>query len=75
MKFKCIVVYENNSAKFDIGHCQIKVKVPFSAIHTAIQTVRSYNLTLVQERKVICSYNNNTQYLSVSSCLNYFTNS
>ena len=45
MKFKCIVVYENNSAKFDIGHCQIKVKVPF----TAIQTVRSYNLTLVQE--------------------------
>ena len=71
MKFKCIVVYENNSVKFDIEHCQIKVKVPF----TAIQTVRSYNLTLVQERKVICSYNNNTQYLSVSSCLSYFTDS
>ena len=27
MKFKCVVVYEKKSDKFDIGHCQIKVKV------------------------------------------------
>ena len=27
MKFKCIVVNENNSDKFDIGHCRTKVKV------------------------------------------------
>ena len=27
MKFKYIVVNENNSDKFDIGHCQTKVKV------------------------------------------------
>ena len=27
MKFKYIVVYENNSNKFDTGHCRTKVKV------------------------------------------------
>ena len=27
MKFKYIVVYENNSDKFSIGHCWTKVKV------------------------------------------------
>ena len=27
MKFQYIVVYENSLEKFDIGHCQIKVKV------------------------------------------------
>ena len=59
MKFKYSVVYENSSDKFDIGHYQIKVKVtagvqtvfPF----TAIQTVRSYNSTLVQARRLILS--------------------
>ena len=27
LKLEHIVVYENNSDKFDIGHCPIKVKV------------------------------------------------
>ena len=59
MKFKYIVihVYENSSDEFDFGHYRIKVNVtagvqtvfPF----TAMQTVRSYNLTLVQARKLI----------------------
>ena len=46
LKLKHIVVYENSSDKFDIGHCLIKVKVtvllkdvsPF----TTIQTLKSY---------------------------------
>ena len=46
---KYIVVYENNSDKFDIGHCRTKVVV------MAIQTVRSHNSTLVQARKLILS--------------------
>ena len=52
-------VYENSSNKFDIEHHRIKVKVtvrlqklsPF----TTIQTVMSYNSTLVQARKLILS--------------------
>ena len=59
MKLECIVVYENSSNEFDIEYYQIKVKVnvglqklsPF----TTIQTVRFYNLTLVQARKLILS--------------------
>ena len=59
MKFEYMVVYENSSDVFDIEHHQIKVKVtvglqkffPF----TTIQTVRSYNSTLVQARKLILS--------------------
>ena len=59
MKFKYIVVYENSSDKFDIEHHRIKVKVTvglqmFSPF-TTIQTVRSYNSTLVQARKLILS--------------------
>ena len=27
MQFKYIVVFENNSDKFDIGYCRVKVKV------------------------------------------------
>ena len=59
MKFEHIVVYENISEKFDIGHCRTKVKVTvrlrnFSPF-TAIQTVRSQNSTLVQARKLILS--------------------
>ena len=55
----CIVVYENNLDKFDVDHCQIKVKINvglqmFSPF-TNIQTVRSYNSTLVQARKLILS--------------------
>ena len=54
-----IVVYENCSDKFDIEHCRIKVKVTvglqnFSPF-TTIQTVMSYNSTLVEARKLILS--------------------
>ena len=49
-EIKYIVVYENNSDKFDIGHYQIKVKATagifFSIYHN--KTVRSHNSTLVQ---------------------------
>ena len=59
MKFEYVVVYENSSGEFDIEHHQIKVKVTeglhkFSSF-TKIQTVRSYNPTLVQARKLILS--------------------
>ena len=43
MERSSIVVYENSSDEFDIGHCPIKVKVTalnFSPF-TAIQTVKS----------------------------------
>ena len=59
MKLEYSVVYENSSDEFDIEHHRIKVKVtvglqifdPF----TTIQTVRSYNSTLVPARKLILS--------------------
>ena len=59
MKLEYIVVYENSSEKFDIVHHRIKVKVTvglqkFSPF-TTILTVRSYNSTLVQARKLILS--------------------
>ena len=59
MKLEYIVVYENSSKEFDIEHCRIKVKVTvgiqkFSPF-TTIQTDRSYNLTLAQDRKLILS--------------------
>ena len=57
-KLEYFVVYENSSDDFDIELHQIKVKVtvgiqkfPF----TTIQTVRSYNSTLVQARNLILS--------------------
>ena len=57
MKLEYIVVYENGSDEFDIEHCQIKVKVTVSVQNfspfTTIQTVRSYDSTLVQDRKLI----------------------
>ena len=37
--------------KSDMGHCQIKVKVTVG-LQKTIQTVRSYNSTLVQNRKL-----------------------
>ena len=57
MKLEYNVVYENSSDEFNIKHCQIKVKVTvglqiFSEF-TAIQTVRFYNLSLVQSMKLI----------------------
>ena len=57
MKLEYIVVYENISDKFDIGHCRTKVKVTarlrnFSPF-TTIQTVRSHNSTLVQAGRLI----------------------
>ena len=59
MKLEYIVVYENSSDEFDIEHCQIKVKVTVGIQNvspfTTIQTVRSYNSTLVQDRKLILS--------------------
>ena len=59
MKLEYIVVNENSSEEFDIAHHRIKVKVTvglqiFSPL-TTIQTVRSYNSTLVQARKLILS--------------------
>ena len=69
MKFKNIVIYENSLDEIDIGHYRIKVKViagvqtvfPFSTV----QTVRSYNSTLVLPRKLIllCSSNIKIQIL------------
>ena len=59
MKLEYVVVYENSSDEFDIEHCQIKVKVTVGVQNfspfTTIQTVRSYNSTLVQDRKLILS--------------------
>ena len=59
MKFIHIVVYENYSDKFNIGHYWIKVKVTARVqtvfLFTAIQTVRSYKSTLGQARKLILS--------------------
>ena len=57
MKLEYIVVFENSLHEFDIEHHWIKVKVTvglqkFSTI-TTIQTVRSYNSTLVQARKLM----------------------
>ena len=59
MVLEYIVVYENSSDEFDIEHHRIKLKVPvdlqkFSPF-TTIQTVRSYNSTLLQARKLILS--------------------
>ena len=59
MKLEYIVLYENSSEEFDIEYHRIKVKVTvglqkFSPF-TTIQTVRSYNLTLVQAMKLILS--------------------
>ena len=59
MKLEYIVVYENSSDELDIDYHPIKVKVTvglqkFSPF-TTIQTVRSYNSTLVQARKLILS--------------------
>ena len=33
MKFENMVLYENSSDKFDIGYCQIKVKVNVGLSH------------------------------------------
>ena len=59
MKLDNIVVYENSSDEFDIEHCRIKVKVTINKKNfspfTTIQTVMSYNSTLVQDRKHISS--------------------
>ena len=52
-----IVVYENSSDELGIEHHQIKVTVGLQkcSLFTTIQTVRSYNSTLVQARKLILS--------------------
>ena len=76
MKLEYIVVNENSPDEFDIQHHRIKVKVTvglqiFSPF-TTIQTVRSYNSTLVQARKLILGM---YVHLRTSSCLNDFTKS
>ena len=59
MKLEYILVYEISLEKFDIEHCGIKVKVTVSlqmlSPFTTIHTIRSYNSTLVQARKLILS--------------------
>ena len=55
MNLEYIVVYENSSDEFDIEHHRIEVGVQKFSPFTTIQTVRSYNSTLVQARKVILS--------------------
>ena len=59
MKFQYIVIYENSSDEFDIEHHRIKVKVTEGLqkffTFTTIQTVKSYNSTLVQASKLISS--------------------
>ena len=55
-RYRNMKLNDNISKKFDIEHCRIKVKVTvclkrFSQF-TTIQTVRSYNSTLVQARKL-----------------------
>ena len=65
MKLEYTVLYENSSDEFDIKHHWIKVKVKCSPF-TTMQTVRSYNSTLVQARKLVlgmCSYDSNIQNL------------
>ena len=59
MKLKYIVGYENSSEGFDIEHCRMKVKATVGlqifSLFSTIQTVRSYNSTLVQARKLVLS--------------------
>ena len=58
MKFEYIVVYENSSDEFDIEHRRIKVKVTVglqNSPFTTMQTVTSYNSTLVHARKLVLS--------------------
>ena len=65
MKYDCILVCENNSEKFDIGHCQTKVKAFKCFPLVAIQTARSYKLncctSLEAYIKCVCSSYNNIQ--------------
>ena len=50
-------MYGNSTDEFDIEHCRIKVKVTVGlqkfSLFTTIQTVKSYNSTLVHARKVV----------------------
>ena len=56
-KLEYIVVYENNSDKFDIELHRVKVTVGVQKFFpfTTIQTVRSYSLTLVQAKNLTLS--------------------
>ena len=51
LKLEHIVVYENSSEEFDIGHCPIKVKVTVSPF-TTIQTVKAHISALAHVRKL-----------------------
>ena len=68
MKLEYIVVYDNSSDEFYIEQHRIKVKVTVglqkSSPFTTIQTVRSYNSTLVQTYiKHVCSSDSSIQNL------------
>ena len=53
LKLEHIVVYENSSDEFDIGHCPIKVKVTLKfSPFTTIQTVKAHISALAQVRKL-----------------------
>ena len=64
MKLENIAVFENISNKFDIGHCQTKVKVTARlrnfSLFTTKQTVRSDDSTYI---KHVCLFDTNIQNL------------
>ena len=51
LKLEHIVVYQNSSDEFDIGHCPIKGQGHFSPF-TTIQTVKAYISALAHVRKL-----------------------
>ena len=55
IKFKYIVVNENNLDKFNIRHCWTKVKVTTLKFFSILQYKFSGPITLVQTRKLIFS--------------------
>ena len=66
VKLEHIVVYENSSDEFDIGHCLIKVKVTASLRNfspfTTIQTVKAYISVLAHVTKL---------WLSILDAINF----
>ena len=53
MKLEYILVYENSLDKFDIEHCQIKVKVNVGLFHLPHY---KYNTTLAQAKILLSMY-------------------
>ena len=74
MKFEYIVVYENNSDKFDIGNCWFKVKVterrPSKVVHIYRNTncqvlFLNFGTSLDAYIKHIRSYDNNIKFMNI----------